>query len=684
MAMKSSNDLSKSHFSRKFNETFTKGHSEWGYSEFRTIEEAAIQSHKSCVFEAKITVVRPKQKISPEMCLQKARNYMDLAKMQSSRGNLDKAIEANEKAFTLCFEKKDSNIMQELSNQRDELIEKKLKQSIERLQKEDDASKSTVPLKSACKHIGVLKKPPKKKNNNQRPKIKLTVPPKPKDLKSVGMNTNDSIAPSLQNSTSQSTCKESQKILPFCMLPQQQSEKVNLLLTLILPFIQDSLKSRFFLARFDTAEISFLELLNMEGMSKYKISCFNDDFEDFRQSLFKIDLENCNHLSSPTDILRILFPTIFPDHSKFLDEINVYIINMAINNRKMYEQVVKIAESVVYIIKSIKEETKKSKECHITTDLDKNDIRILKIFYEKMTETSLKTDSKKIITRFGADALRLKIYFRKLGFAKRDFLNGFIHRRKCMIEKEKNVTKAYEDRIERLNVRHMGMSEQYHTQHLIYENRKEKHAALKSLQKSVLEIEKHYDEKMTIINKMSKDVENSEIQVKKCEELLFRLKKDQEDIGRMGKQKLQEENNARNAMKKRIGYLKRRSMELDLDLTKAFNAQSTPKRSISSERSKAQSLNLHLLEIEEHIANEKLELIASLLEKDQRYLKAALPPKLQECITQRFTKNLMLKQTLKGAIKRINEEMTNVEQEYPLNFSKINIPKIFVDEFGEV
>uniref|UniRef100_A0AC34FDH6 Uncharacterized protein n=1 Tax=Panagrolaimus sp. ES5 TaxID=591445 RepID=A0AC34FDH6_9BILA len=588
MAMKSSSDLSKSHFSRKFNETFTKNHSEWGYSEFRTIEEGNIQSHKSSVFEAKITVVRPKQKISPEMCLQKARNYMDLAKMQSTRGHLDKAIEANEKAFTLCFEKKDSSIMQEISSQRDELIEKKLKESIDRLQKEDDASKSTVPLRSACKHIGVLKKPPKKKNINQRPKIKLTVPPKPKEMKSIGINTNDSIAPALKNSkTSESASKESQKFQRLCVLPKQQAEKIN---------------------------------------------PFNADFDSFRESLYKINIANCDHHSSPSDILRILFPSIFPDHSKYMNEINTYIINLAIDNRKMYEEMVKVAESVVYIIKSIKEQTKKSKECHITTDLDKNDVRSLRIFYEKMTESTLKPAPKKFVTRFGADALRLKIYFRKLGFAKRDFINGYIHRRRSMIEKEKNITKSYEDRYERLNVRHVGISDQYNTQHLILENRKEKHQALISLQKSVLDIEKHYDEKMAIINKMSKDVENSEMQVKKCDELLFRLKQDRDEVGRMGKQKLAEERNERQTMKKNIEYLKVKSMQLDSELAKR------------------------------HIATEKLELIASLLEKDQRYLKAALPPKLQECITQRFTKNLMLKQTIKAALKRINEEMANVEQ----------------------
>uniref|UniRef100_A0A914PYJ2 Uncharacterized protein n=1 Tax=Panagrolaimus davidi TaxID=227884 RepID=A0A914PYJ2_9BILA len=116
--------------------------------------------------------------------------------MQAERGILDKAIEANEIAFTLCFEEKDGDIMKDLEKQRDELIEKKLKQSIERLQKDEDASKcAAVPLKSACKHIGVLKKPPKKKNNNQRPKIKLAPPSKPKETRSIATNTDDTYDP---------------------------------------------------------------------------------------------------------------------------------------------------------------------------------------------------------------------------------------------------------------------------------------------------------------------------------------------------------------------------------------------------------------------------------------------------------------------------------------------------------
>uniref|UniRef100_A0AC35GGE8 MATH domain-containing protein n=1 Tax=Panagrolaimus sp. PS1159 TaxID=55785 RepID=A0AC35GGE8_9BILA len=209
MVMKSSNDSSKSHFTRKFNETFTKSHSEWGYSEFRTIEEGFVHS--------------------PEKCRRKVQELMTVAKMQAERGILHKAIEANEIAFTLCFEEKDGDIMKDLEKQRDELIEMKLKQSIERLQKDEDASKcAAVPLKSACKHIGVLKKPPKKKNNNQRPKIKLAAPSKPKETRSIGTNTDDAYDPQIPSSE-----LDSNENLRYQTLPQQEAEKVHLMIGLI-------------------------------------------------------------------------------------------------------------------------------------------------------------------------------------------------------------------------------------------------------------------------------------------------------------------------------------------------------------------------------------------------------------------------------------------------------------------
>jgi hypothetical protein len=59
---------------------------------------------------------------------------MRLADMQSSRGLIDKAIEVNQSALKFCKDK-DENCKLELEAQKARLIEMKLKQSIERIEK---------------------------------------------------------------------------------------------------------------------------------------------------------------------------------------------------------------------------------------------------------------------------------------------------------------------------------------------------------------------------------------------------------------------------------------------------------------------------------------------------------------------------------------------------------------------
>jgi hypothetical protein len=356
---------------------------------------------------------------------------------------------------------------------------------------------------------------------------------------------------------------------------------------------------------------------------------------------------------------------------------------MAIDNRKMLEQVHMLGDSVINVYQNIKEKSKKSLESKINADLDKHDLRALRMYYEKMNQSALQPGPKKIITLFSAHALKLKIYFRKLGTAKRDFLNGYIQRRKATIEKNKNITKSFEERYERLSVRHAVLAAQYNTQHSILKSRKEKSAALRSLQKKIQEIQKHYGEKMEILNKMAKDLGNSQMQVLKCEELLFRLKKDQEEIAKNGKQKLKEENAKRQQMKEKVESLKLELYKYDVELKKAF-AVGSPTPSLSLEKAKAQSINLQLLETKRSVAIEKLDHIDLLLEKDERYLKVELPQKIYECIVQRFKKNLLMKRAIQNILKCIDDEMDSVQHGYPMDFSRINIPTIFVDEFGEI
>ena len=73
-----------------------------------------------------------------EQFIKKIQDYMRLADMQSSRGLIDKAIEVNQSALKFCKDK-DDECKQELETQKAKLIEMKLKQSIERIEKGNSA-----------------------------------------------------------------------------------------------------------------------------------------------------------------------------------------------------------------------------------------------------------------------------------------------------------------------------------------------------------------------------------------------------------------------------------------------------------------------------------------------------------------------------------------------------------------
>lgn len=64
----------------------------------------------------------------------KIQDYMRLADMQCTRNLIDKALEVNQTALKFCKDK-DDTMKDELEKQRARLIEQKLKQSIERIEK---------------------------------------------------------------------------------------------------------------------------------------------------------------------------------------------------------------------------------------------------------------------------------------------------------------------------------------------------------------------------------------------------------------------------------------------------------------------------------------------------------------------------------------------------------------------
>lgn len=70
--------------------------------------------------------------------VKKIQDYMRLADMQSSRGLIDKAIEVNQSALKFCKDKDEASKAQ-LEAQKKTLIDLKLKQSIERIEKNKTA-----------------------------------------------------------------------------------------------------------------------------------------------------------------------------------------------------------------------------------------------------------------------------------------------------------------------------------------------------------------------------------------------------------------------------------------------------------------------------------------------------------------------------------------------------------------
>ena len=80
-----------------------------------------------------------------------------------------------------------------------------------------------------------------------------------------------------------------------------------------------------------------------------------------------------------------------------------------------------------------------------------------------------------------------------------------------------------------------------------------------------------------------------------------------------------------------------------------------------------------------------MDYVAELLDKDYLCLKSNLSIKQHEFISQRFRENLFIKQSIENSLKEINDEMDAIKHGTKiLNFANINIPSIFVDEFGEI
>ncbi|VDN51604.1 unnamed protein product [Dracunculus medinensis] len=127
------------HFTRKTNHVYTAKENDWGYSCFMTWadiqdEEQGYIKDDTVILEVSVKAEPAKNVLTQEQFRKKIQDYKRLADIQSSRGYLDKAIECNASALKFCRDR-DKACREELEIQKQQLIDLKLKQSIERIEK---------------------------------------------------------------------------------------------------------------------------------------------------------------------------------------------------------------------------------------------------------------------------------------------------------------------------------------------------------------------------------------------------------------------------------------------------------------------------------------------------------------------------------------------------------------------
>ncbi|TMS36461.1 hypothetical protein L596_003616 [Steinernema carpocapsae] len=128
------------HFTRKTNHNYTAKENDWGYSCFMTWADILDENQgyikdDNVILEVSVKAEAPKAILTLEQFGKKIQDYKRLADMQCSRGLIDKAIEVNASALKFCKDK-DPERKAELEKQKVKLIEMKLKESIERIEKD--------------------------------------------------------------------------------------------------------------------------------------------------------------------------------------------------------------------------------------------------------------------------------------------------------------------------------------------------------------------------------------------------------------------------------------------------------------------------------------------------------------------------------------------------------------------
>jgi hypothetical protein len=133
-------------FTRKTSHSYTAKENDWGYSCFMTWADILDESQgyikdNTVKVEVVVKAEPPNNILDHAQFQKKIREYIRLADVQATRGFIDKAIEVNTSASKFCKDK-DLECKSELETQLKRLIDLKLKESIERIEKGSNTTKN--------------------------------------------------------------------------------------------------------------------------------------------------------------------------------------------------------------------------------------------------------------------------------------------------------------------------------------------------------------------------------------------------------------------------------------------------------------------------------------------------------------------------------------------------------------
>uniref|UniRef100_A0A914ZZI9 MATH domain-containing protein n=2 Tax=Parascaris univalens TaxID=6257 RepID=A0A914ZZI9_PARUN len=135
-------------FVRRIDHVYTARENDWGYSSYATWDEITDESsgyvsNGVVILEALVRVELPRN-LSPDQLKKKVQDYMAVAEMQCERGLIDKAIEMNTAAVNFCKNNRVYCFDEALHRQKDKLIDAKLKERIEAIEKGHQDEENTV------------------------------------------------------------------------------------------------------------------------------------------------------------------------------------------------------------------------------------------------------------------------------------------------------------------------------------------------------------------------------------------------------------------------------------------------------------------------------------------------------------------------------------------------------------